>query len=263
MKIMRRGLFWCASIVLGLGFGLCWPQDGLGLWRAEQLSDLPWVKQARERNEQRRPVCSQQLQEAERLIQQNPRDEKAWETIGRCKLKEGAADEAASAFRRIIRMNSGRADAYSLLGFALLQKGEREYAREMFEAAIKNDPNEDQAYRGLGAYQAAVGNPRAAVENYEQALKLANPQGPNLFNPDEDYRTVAFLYAKLGQPQLTVKAFERAVQVYPIDEEIRFQYGLALAAVGQREKALAEAKLLQQSGHRKLANELAAKVPTQ
>jgi tetratricopeptide (TPR) repeat protein len=156
-------------------------------------------------------------------------------------------------------MNPGRADAYSLLGYALLQKGEREYAREMFEAAIKNDPNEDQAYRGLRVYHAAS-NPRAAIENYEQALKVANPEGPNLFNPDEDYRTVAFLYPKLGQPQLTVKAFERAAQVFLIDEDVQFQYGLALIAADDREKAEVQVRILEQLGHRKLADQLAAKV---
>ena len=258
MKYIRRIFFWASLFVLELG--LCWAQDAPSSRWSERVKHLPWVQEAQERNEQRRPVCSQRLPEAEQSVRQNPRDEKAWETIGRCKLKQGAADEAVSAFRRIVRMNPGRADAYSLLGYALLQKGEREYAREMFEAAIKNDPNEDQAYRGLGAYHAAAGNPRAAVENYEQALKLANPEGPNLFNPDEDYRTVAFLYPKLGQPQLTVKAFERAAQVFLIDEDVQFQYGLALTAAGDREKAQVQVRILEQSGHRKLADELAAKV---
>lgn len=257
MKDIHRVLFWCLS--LALGSSLCWPQENFRAF-SELLSQQPWVEKVRERNEQRRPVCSQRLPEAERLIQQDARDEKAWETVGRCKLKDGASDEAVSAFRRIIRMNPGRADAFSLLGHALLQRGDRGPAREMFETAIKNDPSEDQAYRGLGAYHAAAGDHRAAIEYFEQALKLADPEGPNLFSPDEDYRTVAFLYAKLGRPRLTVKAFERAAQIFLIDDDIQFQYGLALAAAGDSEKALVQVRLLEHSGHRKLADELAAKV---
>jgi Flp pilus assembly protein TadD len=143
---------------------VCTAQDVFGLWEA--LRHHPSVIEARERNEQRRPLCSYRLPEAESLVEKNPRDERAWETIGRCKLKGGRADDAVAAFRRILRMNPNRADAFSLLGHGLLQTGERELAREMLEAAVRIDPNEDQAYRGLGAYHANNGKVRDAIENY-------------------------------------------------------------------------------------------------
>ena len=134
---------------LVLTSSVCTAQDGFGLWEA--LRDHPGTIEARKRNEQRRPIYFYRLPEAERAVEANPRDERAWETIGRCKLKEGRADDALAACRRILRINPNRADAFSLVGHAVLQTGEREYAREMFEAALRIDPNEDQAYRGLGA----------------------------------------------------------------------------------------------------------------
>jgi tetratricopeptide (TPR) repeat protein len=239
---------------LVLASSLCMAQDGLGFLDA--LRYHPSIIEARERNEQRRPICSYRFPEAERAVAKNPRDERAWETIGRCKLKQGRADDAVAAFRRILRMNPGRGDAFSLLGHALLQTGEREYAREMFEASLRIDPNEDQAYRGLGAYHAMNGRIRDAIENYETALKLANRQGPDLFSPDEDYRTVAFLYPKLGNPKLTLMAFQRAAEVFLIDDAVNFQYGLALIAVGDRDEARVRAKMLENYGDRNLAREL-------
>jgi len=228
------------------------------LW--ENVSDAPWVRELRERNERRLPVCVVRLPEAQNQVRQNERDEPAWETIGRCKLQEGAVDEAISAFRRILRMHPSRADVFSLLGLAQLRKGDRELARELFEVAIRMDPEEDQAYRGLGAYHAGGGNLRTAIENYEEALQLANPQGPNVFNPDEDYRTVSFLYAKLGKPTIAVRALERAVQLNFLDTQLHYQYGLALVATAQREKALEVVRHLETFEARDLAKQLAARV---
>jgi tetratricopeptide (TPR) repeat protein len=160
--------------VFGIAFGasVCCAQYGSGVWEA--FANHPRTVEARERNERRRPVCSFRLPEAERLVEQNPRDGRAWETIGRCKLQSGLTGEAVAAFRRILRMNPDSADAFSLLGHPLLQKGDREDAREMFEAALRINPIEDQAYRGLGAYQAMKGATREAIESYETALKLAS-----------------------------------------------------------------------------------------
>ena len=85
---------------------------------------------------------------------------------------------------------------------------------------------------------------------------MANRQGPDLFGADEDYRTVAFLYLKLGNPKLTLIAFQRAAEVFLIDEEMNFRYGLALIAVGERDKARVQARMLESYGDRDLAREL-------
>lgn len=245
---------------LGIVFGasMCCAQYGSGVWEA--FANHPATVEARERNERRRPVCSYRLSEAERLVEQNPRDERAWETIGRCKLQSGLTDHAVAAFRRILRANPDSADAFSLLGHALLQQGDREDAREMFEAALRMNPIEDQAYRGLGAYQAIKGATREAIENYETALKLATRVGPNLFSPDDDYRTVAFQYLKLGNPKLTVAAFQRAAEVFLIDSEINYQFGLALLAVGEHEKACAQVGMIDSFGDPALARQLKSRL---
>lgn len=167
----------------GIAFSasLCFAHYGSGV--CEAFANHPATVEARERNERRRPVCSYRLPEAESLARENPRDERSWETIARCKLQSGLADEAVAAFRRMLRVDPGSAEAFSLLGQALLQKGDREYAREMFEAALRINPVEDQAYRGLGTYHSVNGGIREPIENYETALELANRSGPNLFNP--------------------------------------------------------------------------------
>ena len=99
---MSSRLLIVAGLVLGLGLEprSSMAQYGSAVWEA--FANHPITIKARERNERRRRF-SYRLLQAERLVQQNPRDESAWETIGRCKLQSGLPDEAVAAFRRILR----------------------------------------------------------------------------------------------------------------------------------------------------------------
>ena len=50
--------------------------------------------------------------------------------------------------------------------------------------------------------------------------------------------------------------FQRAAEVFLIDSEINYQFGLALLAVGDRDKARGQVRMLDSFGDRALAREL-------
>ena len=90
-------------------------------------------------------------------------------------LKEGALDEATSAFGRAVKLRPNNAEANKLLGVCLQKQGDNEAALPHLRLAARENPKDAETRNDLGLTLAKLGRPKQAGAEFQAAARL-DPQ---------------------------------------------------------------------------------------
>jgi tetratricopeptide (TPR) repeat protein len=174
-------------------------------------------------------------------------------------------DAAQSEFERAIELNPSLTQAHLQLARVYQAKGQTQAAITQYETALSAQPRSANLLTMIASLYEAVGNLDSARKYYEQALAI-DPNSASAAN------NLAFLYVKQGgnldialglaqkakqlMPELTpitdtlgwvlykkgdytsaLPLLQKCIEKEPNRPEYRYHLGMALAAVGQKEKA--------------------------
>lgn len=107
------------------------------------------------------------------ILQLDPADAEAADTLGDLLLRQGRGDEAEACFRRNVALHPNLARAHSNLGAALLARGEQlAEAVARFERATQLDPKFAKGYNCLGNALRISGRMFDAITAFQKALAL-------------------------------------------------------------------------------------------
>jgi TolB-like protein/Flp pilus assembly protein TadD len=156
---------------------------------------------------------------------------------------EASLELARSASQKALELDPNLAEAHASRGVALSSAGEAEEAEEAFERALRLDPYLWEAAYGFARHCFAAGKMEQAILFFEQAASIR----------PEDCQAillVAQVYHRLGIEDEAAAARRRGLALaearlhhFPKDARTRYLGANALAALGEREKALEWARI--------------------
>lgn len=186
---------------------------------------------------------SQAEQLFRRIINIDPNNSAAHNSLGIALASQGNFAEASTNFRTAIRLNSNSTQAHNNLGNVLNEQGNLPEAIASYRAAIQIDPDYATAYYNLGIVLRKQGNLSEAIASYRNAIRL-NPDYTNA------YFNLGNILASQGNFAEAVTNFRNAVRLNPNDPESRNSLREAerLLALGGDPPAAAGADILRESG---------------
>jgi tetratricopeptide (TPR) repeat protein len=169
-------------------------------------------------------------------------------------MQRGLISEALEEFRRGLRSSPDSAELCYNAGVAHDYLCETKRAAEFYERATKLDPEFVEAFCGLGAAYNKMGKGLEAIRACLQAIRL-DPSHPDAHN------ALALAYFHWGSYPEAVKACRKALAVDPAYSQAHYTLGLIHVDLGERDKALAEHAVLEDSDP-ELAEQLFQQIPT-
>jgi len=147
----------------------------------------------------------QALQWAEKAIEANPKNLRAWYQKGWISVKADP-DGAMVAFEKALEIQPGFAMAHRDLGMILLQKGRYKEAATHLEQAAELGLAHAKLYNFLGIAYSRTGRYQDAVKVYTKALDK---------EPDfaEAHLNLSYVYEKLNRPQSARLQYETACKL--------------------------------------------------
>jgi tetratricopeptide (TPR) repeat protein len=104
-----------------------------------------------------------------RVLQSNPRNALAWDTLGGLYKSLGRYDEAVLAFQQAISLDSTKAIYHHHLGLAYSAHGRQDSAIQAFQRVLELDPEHSLAHASLGGYYLKMGLTDLANQHIEKA----------------------------------------------------------------------------------------------
>ena len=113
-----------------------------------------------------------EINKFKRILEINPRNAFAWDSLGGNYKSLGQYEEAIDAFRKAVNLDSTKAFYFHHLGLVYSAVGRYDEAIDAFERVIEVDPNHSLAHATLGGYYRKKGNEELANEHIEKARSL-------------------------------------------------------------------------------------------
>lgn len=160
----------------------------------------------------------------DKVLSDNPANERAWNNKGNVLMKLGDIDGALECFNKAIQIKEEYVNARIGKGVALRKKGDWGKAIECFDETLRLQPDNVTAIFAKGCTLLDMNRVGEAVDCFDRALKL---------NPD--YTDAWFekgnaLYTQ-GNIDDAIACFEKALNIDPDDADAWFQRGNALYKV--------------------------------
>ncbi len=149
--------------------------------------------------------------------------------------EDGRQDLARRVLARAVELDPASPIAFSQLGQIEMKQGDAESARRHLSRAHELNPLDPTVALELGRAMIKTGDLRAARESLESALKLAPGQG-------DARELLGSVLMQLNQPKEAVQQYEAAVFVAPNSVSAHIGFARSLAASGDYERAISEAK---------------------
>jgi tetratricopeptide (TPR) repeat protein len=144
------------------------------------------------------------IEKFKRVLEINPRNAFAWDTIGGNYKTLGKYDDALHAFQQAVRLDPTKAFYFHHLGLVYAAVGRMDDAIAAFERVISIDPNHGLAHATLGGYYRKNGNEELAQKHIEKAR--------NLLGADENEYNRACLEAICGNTERSLELLEIALK---------------------------------------------------
>lgn len=144
----------------------------------------------------------------ERLIAQNPRDERARLMLAELRIRTGQAKQAVAELGPWTANAEASARSHYWYGMALEKNGQAPNAEAAFQRAVDLDPNDAQAWLALGNVRVSLGQLGRAVAPLEQARKL-QPKNVVVL------ARVADVYERTADYKLAAKRYEEVIAIDP------------------------------------------------
>lgn len=157
-----------------------------------------------ELSQDERAALQAEIEKLERVLEINPRNAFAWDTLGGNYKTLGQYTEALQAFQEAVRLDSTKAFYLHHLGLVYAAVGRFEDAIAAFERVIEIDPNHSLAHATLGGHYRKNGNEELAQAHIEKAR--------NLLAADENEYNRACLEAICGNTDRSLELLEIALQ---------------------------------------------------
>jgi tetratricopeptide (TPR) repeat protein len=139
-----------------------------------------------------------------RVVEINPRNAFAWDTLGGNYKALGQYDEAIQAFQKAVSLDSTKAFYFHHLGLVYAAVGRYDDAIDAFERVIEVDPDHSLAHATLGGYYRKNGNEELAKQHIEKARNL-------LANDENEYNR-ACMEAICGNTDHSLELLEIALK---------------------------------------------------
>ena len=146
-------------------------------------------------------------------------------------------DEAEQAFKQAMKFDPNDACAYEGVGRLYYDQNRYQETIDAFTQAIKLHPR-DTSYHYLGNTYNSLRRFNEALDAYQQLLKI-NPRYENV------YADQGMSYYWLKRYPEAAAAFRRAAELQDDDPRAYFGLGLVQLALGQKQKAMEQYRLLQ------------------
>jgi tetratricopeptide (TPR) repeat protein len=114
----------------------------------------------------------QVIKGCEELIQVNPKNPAAFNTLGYALLSQKRYEVAIAAFTKAIDINPYWDYPYNNRGYCKLQKGSLDDALADIHSAFEMNPDNSFAWRNMGAYYLAISDFDQALQHFEEAEKI-------------------------------------------------------------------------------------------
>jgi len=144
------------------------------------------------------------IEKFKRVLEINPQNAFAWDTLGENYKALGQYDDALHAFQQAVRLDSRKAFYFHHLGLVYAVIGRMDDAIAAFERVIKIDPNHSLAHATLGGYYRKNGNVELAQKHIHRAR--------NLMGADENEYNRACLEAICGNTEHSLELLEIALK---------------------------------------------------
>jgi cytochrome c-type biogenesis protein CcmH/NrfG len=192
---------------------------------AHQVAGSPDKLAATPPTPARRSASDAEIERWAGQVQQKPKDDKAWVSLGDAYMQKAreTADlsyygRAEQSYRQSLAVNPKRVDA--MIGLAWVNGGRHEFekSQEWAHKAIALDARNNEAYGLLGDADVEMGNYDAAFQDYQQMLDIrpdlaSYSRGAHLLHLNGDIRKGAWLMdkaIKAGGPYAENTAWCRA-----------------------------------------------------
>jgi tetratricopeptide (TPR) repeat protein len=126
------------------------------------------------------------------------------------------------------------------LGTIAMDRGQQAEAIEQYEAVLRAAPGQPVALNNLAWLYSERGDARAL--DYATRAYAANPDNPAIAD------TLGWLHVQQGEPAVGLPLLGKAAAAMPAEAEVGYHWAMALAATGDRDKALRELQRLLASG---------------
>ncbi len=121
-----------------------------------------------------------EIEKWKRVVQLNPRNGIAWNTLGNLYKSVNRFKEAILAYQQAISTNDGKASYYHNLGLAYAAEGRYEDAVSALQKVIELDPGHSLAHAALGGYYRKMGLDELAQKHIGKAMK-------SIFDSENEY----------------------------------------------------------------------------
>jgi Flp pilus assembly protein TadD len=157
-----------------------------------------------ELSQSERASLQAEIEKCRRMLEVNPQNAYAWNTLGGNYKTLGQYDDALHAFQQAVRLDSTKAYYFHDLGLVNAVVGRMDNAIAAFERVIAIDPNHSLAHATLGGYYRKNGNEELAQKHIERAR--------NLLGADESEYNRACLEAICGNTERSLELLEVALK---------------------------------------------------
>jgi tetratricopeptide (TPR) repeat protein len=154
---------------------------------------------------------SEELEEIEKeitkfryVVQSNPRNASAWDTLGTLYKSARKYREAILAYQQAVAVDSSKAPYHHHLGILYAIEGREEDAMKAFQDVIEIDPNHGLANATLGGYYRKMGLEELAQRHIGKAMK-------NFYNSENEYNK-ACLEALCGNVEQSIELLKIALK---------------------------------------------------
>lgn len=120
-----------------------------------------------------------------RMVQINPRNAQAWDSLGSLHKSIGQYREAIVAYQQAISIDSSRADYYHHLGLVHAIVGQNEDAIMALQKVLEYAPDHSLAHATLGGYFRKMGLEELAQKHIGKAMK-------NIYDSESEYNRACF-----------------------------------------------------------------------
>ena len=112
------------------------------------------------------------------------------------------------------------------------QKGQIDRAIAEYRKTMELDPDHPDSYFGLGVVYAQLGQLDIALESYRKSLELGSEYEAEL------HTNIGALFAAQGRLAEAITQYELSISVNPFFVQAYYNLGIALAKLGQNQKAI-------------------------
>jgi tetratricopeptide (TPR) repeat protein len=120
------------------------------------------------------------LAKFKRVVQVNPKNARAWDTLGNLYKSAGRYEEALEAYREAISNDPSKALFHHHVGLVYACEGRTDEAIDAFQSVIQMDPNHALAHAALGGYYRKKGLEELAQKHIGIAMK-------SIFDSENEY----------------------------------------------------------------------------